>query len=71
MAFERDEAEFLGGLRHGLTLGSPVAIRIGNTEWPKWETVMSPDPVDAIALAASCSDKRFCIPGNHYFPDSH
>jgi chorismate synthase len=53
MAFERDEAEFLGGLRHGLTLGSPVAIRIGNTEWPKWETVMSPDPVDAVVLAAA------------------
>ena len=45
MSFEQDEVEFLGGLRHGLTLGSPVAIRIGNTEWPKWETVMSPDPV--------------------------
>ena len=53
MAFERDEVEFLGGLRHGLTLGSPVAIRIGNTEWPKWETVMSPDPVEAVALAAA------------------
>lgn len=53
MAFEQDEVEFLGGLRHGVTLGSPVAIRIGNTEWPKWETVMSPDPVDASALAAA------------------
>ena len=53
MAFERDDAEFLGGLRHGLTLGSPVAIRIRNTEWPKWETVMSPDPVDAVVLAAA------------------
>jgi chorismate synthase len=53
MAFERDEVEFLGGLRHGVTLGSPVAIRIGNTEWPKWETVMSPDPVEAVALAAA------------------
>src|SRR5438045_9572338 len=53
MVFERDEVEFLGGLRHGVTLGSPVAIRIGNTEWPKWETVMSPDPVDDVALAAA------------------
>ena len=53
MKFEQDEVEFLGGLRHGLTLGSPVAIRIGNTEWPKWETVMSPDPVAEAALAAS------------------
>ncbi len=45
MAFERDEVEFLGGVRHGLTQGGPVAIRIGNTEWPKWSTVMSADPV--------------------------
>ena len=37
MRFERDEVEFLGGVRHGRTLGSPVAIEIGNTEWPKWE----------------------------------
>ena len=50
MVFERDEVEFLGGLRHGVTLGSPVAIRIGNTEWPKWETVMSADPVDPALL---------------------
>jgi chorismate synthase len=53
MAFEQDQVEFLGGLRHGLTLGSPVAIRVGNSEWPKWETVMSADPVEASALAAA------------------
>jgi chorismate synthase len=53
MKFELDEVEFLGGLRHGVTLGSPLAIRIGNTEWPKWQTVMSPDPVAADALAAA------------------
>lgn len=53
MAFERDEVEFLGGVRHGTTLGSPVAIRIGNTEWPKWRTVMNPDPVSDAAYAAS------------------
>ncbi|MCE1179599.1 MAG: chorismate synthase [Micrococcales bacterium] len=53
MRFEKDEVEFLGGLRHGVTLGSPLAIRIGNTEWPKWQTVMSPDPVSDEALAAS------------------
>ena len=51
MSFERDEVEFLGGLRHGLTQGGPLAIRVGNTEWPKWSTVMSPDPVDAEELA--------------------
>ena len=53
MAFEQDAVEFLGGVRHGVTMGSPVAIRIGNSEWAKWETVMSPDPVPASALAAA------------------
>ncbi len=51
MKFEQDEVELTGGIRHGVTLGGPVAIRIANTEWPKWETVMSPDPVDAGELA--------------------
>jgi chorismate synthase len=50
MAFERDEVEFLGGVRHGVTQGGPIAIRVGNTEWPKWSTVMAPDPVDPAAL---------------------
>ena len=45
MAFERDDVSFLGGVRHGLTQGGPVAVTIGNTEWPKWETVMAADPV--------------------------
>ena len=45
MAFERDEVELTGGVRHGRTLGGPLAIRVANTEWPKWETVMSADPV--------------------------
>jgi chorismate synthase len=51
MKFEQDEVEITGGVRHGQTLGAPVAIRIANTEWPKWETVMSPDPVAADVLA--------------------
>ncbi len=51
MAFERDDVELLGGVRHGLSMGSPVAIRVGNTEWPKWQQIMSPDPVDADVLA--------------------
>ena len=51
MTFEADAVEVLGGLRHGLSLGSPIAIRVGNTEWPKWEQVMSADPVDANELA--------------------
>src|SRR5260370_2716742 len=50
MTFEQDEVELTGGVRHGRTLGGPVAIRVANTEWPKWETVMSPDPVDAVTL---------------------
>ena len=50
MKFERDEVEITGGVRHGSTLGGPVAIRIANTEWPKWETVMSPDPMDPAEL---------------------
>ncbi|MPZ65009.1 MAG: chorismate synthase [Pseudonocardiaceae bacterium] len=51
MKFEADEVELVGGIRHGHTLGGPVAIRIGNTEWPKWETVMAADPVDPDVLA--------------------
>lgn len=47
MKFEADEVTLLGGVRHGITLGSPIAIMIGNTEWPKWSTIMSADPVDA------------------------
>jgi len=45
MAFEQDDVRVVGGVRHGLTMGSPVAIEIANSEWPKWQTVMSPDPV--------------------------
>ncbi len=44
MRFEADEVTLVGGIRHGRTLGSPVAIEIANTEWPKWEEEMSPGP---------------------------
>ena len=44
MRFEADQLTILGGVRHGRTLGSPVAIEIANTEWPKWEEEMSPAP---------------------------
>ena len=44
MRLERDEVTILAGVRHGLTLGSPVAVQISNTEWPKWETEMSAAP---------------------------
>jgi chorismate synthase len=52
MSFERDEVEFLGGIRHGVSMGGPVAIKVGNTEWPKWEKVMAGDPVDPAELEA-------------------
>jgi chorismate synthase len=51
MKFEADELEVIGGIRHGITQGGPVAVRIGNTEWPKWETVMAADPVDPDLIA--------------------
>jgi chorismate synthase len=44
MRFEQDEITLIGGIRHGRTLGSPVAIEIANTEWPKWVDEMSPAP---------------------------
>jgi chorismate synthase len=50
MKFELDEVNLSGGVRHGLTQGGPVAITIQNTEWPKWEKIMSSDPVDATEL---------------------
>jgi len=50
MKFEQDEVRLLGGVRHGVTQGGPVAIEVGNTEWPKWVEVMSADPVDDPAV---------------------
>jgi len=44
MSIEQDEIEILGGVRHGRTLGSPVAVLIRNTEWPRWREIMSPEP---------------------------
>jgi chorismate synthase len=51
MKFEEDELHLSGGVRHGLTLGGPVALRIGNSEWPKWVDVMSAEPVDPATLS--------------------
>ena len=51
MSFEADEVDLTGGVRHGQTLGGPIAVRVGNTEWPKWQTVMAADPVDPTVLA--------------------
>jgi chorismate synthase len=50
MSFEQDEVTLTGGIRHGRTMGSPIAIQIGNTEWPKWTAVMSADPVEPEVL---------------------
>ncbi len=50
--FEADVVSIQGGVRHGLTQGGPIAIEVGNSEWPKWEKVMSADPVDQKVLAS-------------------
>src|SRR5215218_10567948 len=62
MSFEQDEIELIGGLRHGETQGGPVALRIGNSEWPKWETVMSADPVDPVELEGSARNAPLTRP---------
>lgn len=62
MKFEADEVTVLAGLRHGETLGSPIAIMISNSEWPKWETVMAPDPVDAATLAEQARNAALTRP---------
>ncbi|MQS11395.1 chorismate synthase [Streptomyces kaniharaensis] len=62
MKFEQDEVTFLGGVRHGLTMGSPVAIMVGNTEWPKWDQVMSADPVDPEVLAGLARNEALTRP---------
>lgn len=49
--FEEDELRILGGVRHGITQGGPIALEVANTEWPKWEKVMSADPVAESELA--------------------
>ena len=53
MKFERDEVSLSGGVRHGLTMGGPVAITVANTEWPKWLDIMSADPVEADKLTGA------------------
>ncbi len=62
MTFEQDDVRILGGVRHGRTLGSPVAVEIGNTEWPKWETVMAADPVDPEVLAGQARNAPLTRP---------
>ncbi len=62
MSFERDEIEVIGGIRHGKTQGGPVALRIGNSEWPKWQKVMSADPVDPEELEGSARNAALTRP---------
>src|SRR5207253_10511397 len=62
MSFEQDEIEIIGGLRHGVTLGSPLANRTGNSEWPKWRTVMAADPVDPDELTAQARNAPLTRP---------
>ena len=50
MKFEQDELNISGGVRHGKSLGGPIALRVGNSEWPKWVDVMNPAPVDPSVL---------------------
>jgi chorismate synthase len=62
MKFEADKVTVIGGVRHGLTMGGPIAIEIGNTEWPKWETVMSADPVDPAELEGVARNEALTRP---------
>jgi chorismate synthase len=62
MGFETDHAEFLGGVRHGVTQGGPIAVRIENAEWPKWEKVMAVDPVDPGELAGLARNEPLTRP---------
>ena len=60
--FEQDVVSILGGVRHGLTQGGPVALTIANSEWPRWETVMSPDPVHSDVLAGQARNAPLTAP---------
>src|SRR3954447_12714578 len=62
MSFEEDVVTLSGGVRHGRTQGGPIAVQIGNTEWPKWQTVMSADPVDPEVLAGQARNAPLTRP---------
>ncbi|KAA9395094.1 chorismate synthase [Kocuria coralli] len=62
MKFEQDKVRILGGVRHGMTQGGPVAIEIANTEWPKWERVMNADPVDPAELEGKARNAALTRP---------
>jgi chorismate synthase len=62
MSFEQDEVTITGGIRHGRTQGGPIAIQVGNTEWPKWSTVMAADPVPDEVLAGQARNAPLTRP---------
>ncbi len=62
MKFEADEVTILGGIRHGETQGGPIAIQIGNTEWPKWQAVMAADPVHSAELEGQARNAALTRP---------
>ena len=62
MKFEQDAVAITGGVRHGRSQGGPIAITVGNTEWPKWETVMASDPVPAEVLEAQARNAPLTRP---------
>ena len=53
MKFEQDLITLSSGVRHGLSQGGPIAVRIANTEWPKWEKIMAAQPVDESELTGA------------------
>ncbi|WP_425846254.1 chorismate synthase [Agrococcus sp. TSP3-2-1] len=64
MKFEQDELSISGGVRHGLSQGGPVALRIGNTEWPKWQEVMSAAPLEGELSGARAAKLTRPRPGH-------
>lgn len=64
MKFEQDELSISGGVRHGLSQGGPVALRIGNTEWPKWQEVMSAAPLEGELTGARAAKLTRPRPGH-------
>ena len=67
MKFEQDNVTFSGGVRHGFTMGGPIAICIENTEWPKWQEVMSSDPIDSELQGARAEPLTRPRPGHADF----
>src|SRR4030095_15194873 len=62
MKFEADAVTILGGIRHGETQGGPIAIQVGNSEWPKWQSVMAADPVPGSELEGQARNAALTRP---------